>query len=354
MAHLIDMTKGQTGAVLSYQKTMWHKLGTIIQEQPKELIDILKPAGLDYIVGKEPNVHFFPDENIEGVYSDISFFTYRKDVIDGKDKYAVLGSHVGAGYHILQNEDVLGIVEPFFDNKDISFETAGALKDGRWSFVCCKFNDPMVIGKNDEVDNYFVIFNSFDGSLAVQAYFTPIRVVCNNTLQMSFRSAKQRITLRHTKNLSDRLHEATKILLAGKENAEVFTEKAKAMKKDNWSEKRFFDYLSNVYCSPSEIRDLSKGVHPLEVLSTRKRNIIASTIDYAYDGVGQQEAGEMSAWWAYNAVTGYYSNEKEFNGEMAKLDSLYFGGSSRILETSLALAQPEAKITPLATGMSLN
>lgn len=344
MAHLLDEKKG-TVAFAYVGQAGWHNLGNKLPSQPKKMKDVLIPAGLDFEVGKLPNKIIFPDGSEQ--LSD-SYFTFRKDTIQGVDQYAVLGSHVGKDYNVLQNEEALNIIEPFFKRKDVSFETAGSLRDGKWTFICCKFNDPIVVDKNDVIDNYFVIFNSFDGSLSLMAYFTPTRVVCNNTLQMSFRSAKQKITLRHTMNLKNRMHEATRILIEGKKNGELFQERAQTMKKNIWKEKRFFDYLTNVFCTSAEIKEVRQG-HPIEaVLSTRKRNIINDVYNYAYDGVGQKEANEMSGWWAYNAVTGYYSNQKNFTNQEKKAESMYFGGSARILENALTKAQPEYELMEIS------
>jgi len=343
MAHELDNTKGFYG-FLSLEKTAWHGLGTVITEHPKKMKDILVPAGLDFEVNMLPNILRLPDgTEIQTEY----YSTFRIDKIGKETKYSVLGSGMKEGYHILQNEEALSILEPFFKNSKITFETAGSLKGGKWTFVCCKFNAPIQVDKKDIVDNYFCIFNSFDGSLSLMAYFTPVRVVCNNTLQMSFRNCKQKITLRHTANLKNRMEEATRILIAAEENGKHFAEQAAKMKKDSWKENRFFDYVASVYCTPDEIKQIKTG-HPIaDILSTRKRNIISETVDFAYSGIGQPEAGEGSAWWAYNAVTGFYSNAKKFSSEEARAESLYFGGSSRILENALVLAANPEKVQRL-------
>lgn len=349
MAHELDFTKGKP-AFATYKQKAWHSLGRVLTKRPETVEELMEVAGLDYEVEKAPNIHRLP--NGHEIESKSSFFTYRKDTIQNIDHYKVLGANVGDGYTIVQNEEALGILEPFFDNETILFETAGAIRNGSRTFVTCKTKDPIVIDGKDEVDNYFVVFNSHDGSLSLMAYFTPVRIVCNNTLQMSFHNAKRQIKLKHTTNVKNKLETATKILLQADKNAEAFKETAQAMKKAKWTERKFFDYLANVFCTPEELNKMGTGEHPLKVLSTRKQNVITDVLNFAHGGVGQREATPGSAWWAYNAVTGYYANAKNFQSPEKKMQSLLFGGSDKTMTKALALAKPNGKIKPLGTSLN--
>jgi len=343
MSHEIDFSTGKA-AFISYKKEAWHRLGEVIDERPKSINSMLKQGRLDYEVVKMPNIHLMADGN--EIVSQESFFTYRTDV------NKVMGSHVGKSYTVLQNHEAFGVLEPLIDNNKVLFETAGALRDGRWSFVCFKMIKPIVVGKNDISETYVSIWNSFDGSRAITAFITPIRVVCNNTLQAAIKGASRKISIRHTKNSQARLDEGLRILTTFEKTAETFEQAANQLKSQSWRERKYFDYLTNIFCTPKEIRDMNTGKHPMEVLSTRKRNIITDVLQYADQGVGQREAESGSAWWAYNSITGYFNNAKNYTSDSARSESLLFGSAEQTMLKAFDLAINDQKIAPV--GVSLN
>jgi len=340
MSHKIDQSTG-TAAFFSYKKTAWHKLGYVSDVQPENLKELQQLAGLDFEVEKTPNYHHI---NGEFKISTDSYCTYRKDT------NAVLGAHVGSRYQVVQNESALQVLEPFFKNDEVIIETAGALREGSQMFVTCRKKDPIVIGNGDEVINYFNIFNSHDGSLSILAYFSPVRVVCANTLQMSLSACKEKISIRHTKSAESGLNQAANVLLAADKNAEVFKAAATEMRSTQFTQAKFFDYLASVFCTKDEMEQMRANRHPFEVLSTRKQNILKGVIEFAETGVGQKEAGIGSAWWAYNAVTGYLSH-KEYNDSEHAMRSQLFGGSKIVGDTALKLAVKPSSISGI---MNLN
>lgn len=341
MAHKIDFSTG-SAAFSSYKKSAWHGLGNIFDIQPDSVNSLLKESKLDFEVGKLPNIHRL--DNGTEIISEDSFFTYRKDV------NKVLGT-VGSRYTVMQNTDAFNVLEPLLKSGKIDIETAGSLDDGKQAFITCKTKEPINVDGVDPVENYFVIFNSHDGSLAIMAYFTPVRIVCNNTLRMSFKKAQSKVSIRHTANAQSRLKQASQILSAAEDNAVKFGELASAMRKTKYTQSKFFDYLANVYCTTDELKQMRTGEHPFKVLSTRKQNIITSTIEFSESGVGQKEAVTGSAWWAYNAVTGYLSHKDRTDEGEGRFNSLLLGGDARINDKALQLAMPDSKLSPV---MNLN
>lgn len=340
MAHLIDETTGRAAFATTGNRPAWHGLGKVLNAQPESLEQFLEDAVLDWEVQKTPNYI-----NIDGefVINPDSYSTYRKDT------KAILGA-VGNRYEVFQNEQAMAIIEPFFQRNDVTIETAGAIKGGAVTFVVCRPTNNLIIGDGDELRNYFVIFNSHDGSTAITAMNTPVRIVCNNTLQMAISGAKEKISIRHTKSAASNVKQAADMLLRVQKNGELFTERAKSMRATKWGASKFFDYVANVFCTPAEIKDMSAGQHPLQALSTRKQNIITEVLEYAETGVGQAEAIEGTAWWAYNAITGYYAG-KQYNDVEKRFNSLMASGAKKTMDTALRLAQPDAKMRPL---MNLN
>jgi phage/plasmid-like protein (TIGR03299 family) len=93
---------------------------------------------------------------------------------------------VGPRYAPLQNKDAFGWFQPFLDVREAALHTAGSLKSGSRIWVLAKLNrDPLVIAEGDTVEKFLLLSHGHDGSLAVRCGFTPVRVVCANTLAMA-------------------------------------------------------------------------------------------------------------------------------------------------------------------------
>ena len=89
----------------------------------------------------------------------------------------------------------------------VRYETAGSLQDGRRTFILARLPQKFIIA-GDEIMPYFVIMNSHDGSSSIKAAMTPVRVVCQNTLNLAFATAKRTWTTKHTSNIMDRIDDA--------------------------------------------------------------------------------------------------------------------------------------------------
>ena len=116
---------------------------------------------------------------------------------------------VGPRYTILQNQDAFKWFQPFLEAKEAALHTAGSLRGGSRIWVLAKLNrEPLVIAQGDEVEKYLLLSHSHDGSLAVRVGFTPIRVVCQNTLSMAHNAdASKLIRFKHTKDIHENLAE---------------------------------------------------------------------------------------------------------------------------------------------------
>ncbi len=344
MAHELDLSNNQANFV-SYKQKAWHGLGTVLEET-MTIEDALNYGGLNFNVNKLPNTHLIPfvtETGIKGnhkVTSDNSFFTYRDDT------NAVLGDKLGKDYTVLQNLEALGIFDLILENNSgITLETAGSLKGGKTVFVTVKMPQKIVVGNSDEVEQYLVASNSHDGSSAVRVMFTPVRVVCQNTLTMAIKGAQGIHAIRHTGNVKENTQQAFKIMGLALTNHDVAEATFNKMAKTRLMKEEFFNYLGNVFFSESEIRQIKQGTPQQDVLSPQKVKLIESVMDFSYSGVGQAEANEMSAWWAYNGVTGYLSNEKKFKDAEKRFDGLLV--STGIQDKALSLAMDVQSIQSL-------
>lgn len=347
MAHKIDNSKG-FNAFVAFQEPAWHGLGTIFTEQ-LTTNQALQAGGLDYTVIKMPNVHNIPiingsdtPEFIE-IVSDDSFFTYRTDT------NAVLGSKFGKSYEVLQNIEALNIVDEILQSGTATIETAGAIDGGKKAFICLKINKSIFVGDTDEVKQYVLIANSHDGSMAITAMPTNVRVVCNNTLTAALKGSNGAIKIRHTSNAAERLQEAAKVLKLITNNTAANEDNYNAMKAQIISKEEMFNYFGNIFLTPEEITKLQAGNSPKEVISSRKQNIMSEVLLYSQKGIGQSLAtsnGNLNMWHSFNAVTGYMT-AKKYKSTDQRAESLLFGSAADTIQTAGILALEPAKIKPI-------
>lgn len=346
MAHLIDSSRGKA-AFVSFRKPAWHGLGEIFNESI-DFQTAIKSGQLDYQVVKCPNTHEVP--GFGPVVSDNSFFTYRTDT--GR----VLGDKLGKQYLPIQNEEALNVVEGLIA-EGCRIETAGALSHGARAFICIQLPESIRVNGTDEVRQFAVIATGHDGSLGILAYFTNTRVVCNNTLQASFGDAIQKRTIRHTNSAKAKLEEAGKLMKIALNNKETVGKTYQSMADTDMTMQQFFDYVGNVFFSPEEIKEIKNGERAQNVVSSRKLNVVKDVLNFNRTGIGQAEI-QGTAWGAYNAITGYFSNVKQYETAEARMDGLLFETGATTMQKAAVLAADPKLIIPLkaapASGINYN
>lgn len=328
MAHNLSFVNNQAGDFVYTNEKPWHGFGTFKEKVSRE--DAMILGGMGYTVEKLPNIHKIG--SLEFV-SETSFFTYRTD------NNIILGSHVGSRYTCVQNDIALGIVDQF----PFHIETAGVLKDGAISFICMKSDRQIVVGGTDVTDMYLLFTNSFDGSMPISVTFTPIRVVCNNTLSAALRTTKNKYTFRHTASVNSKINEFAKVMGLLEKN-QVNLEGAYNQMAE--TKVNMVDFVGHVLLTKEEITALALGATMDEtVLSTRKKNIILNTLIYAEQGPGQQE-WMNTGWGGYNAVTGYMGSKEFDGGEDAMLSTVLNLNYQNTAQVAFDLALA-GKLTPI-------
>ncbi|MCW3089529.1 MAG: alpha/beta hydrolase [Ferruginibacter sp.] len=200
MSHNIHFNEDkQQHSFFSVKETAWHKLGQVIADYPTSK-EALKFAGLDFEVIKRPNIHRL--DNGDELISNNSFFTCRSD------NNAILGDRLGADYEVVQNTEAFAFFDAIVGGDGIQYETAGALGKGEKIFITAKLPGYIKVGKDDLVEKYLFLTTSHDGYGSITAAFTPIRIVCANTLSAAMQRHSNSIKIRHTANAKDRLEQA--------------------------------------------------------------------------------------------------------------------------------------------------
>jgi len=326
MAHNINFNE-QTGkhSFFSVKEKAWHGLGQIVQDYPTST-EALKFAGLDYEVTKEDI--YTTSYNCDGQPMDFTkrirthFATIRKDTGD------VLGV-VGKDYEIVQNKDAFTFFDSIVGGYGIQYETAGALGKGERIFITAKLPDYIKVGNDDLIEQYLFLTTSHDGFGSITAAFTPIRIVCNNTLNAAFRNCSNAIKIRHTSNVKDRLEQAHKVMGISYKLSEYLETSF-----NQWSKVRITDNqvmkLIQLAMVPNKevLQHLRAGL--MDDLSTCYKNMCDSVFEYAMSSPTQQtETTKGTVFGAYNSVTGYFQNIRSYKTDEAKVKSLLFGGTAQ-------------------------
>ncbi len=334
MAHNLNYNS-RTGkySFFSVKEKAWHNLGQIVQEHPTSE-EAIKFAGLDYEVEKLPlftkgSVIIENDNDIEILSSELSVPNYFANIRTDNNK--VLGV-VGKDYHIVQNRDAFS----FFDaivggGNGILYETAGALGNGERIFITAKLPDYIRVGNGDDVtEKYIFLTTSHDGSGSITAAFTPVRIVCQNTLNASLRNMSNVVRIRHTAGAKQRLEDAHKVMglanTLSNEFETTFNQWAKIKINDNEIKK----LIQLALCPNKEtLQHLVKG--NFDEISTVFKNTVDDAFAYAMmNDTQQMETTKGTLFGAYNAVTGYYQNVRTYKDEEAKLQSIVLGGTAQI------------------------
>ncbi len=205
----------------------WHGLGTMVAEAPNSK-DALRLAGLNWKVLQEP-VYTENKELVQG---------YKANVRDTDRK--VLGV-VTDRYKVIQNEEAFAFTDTLL-GEGVRYETAGSLQEGRRVWMLARLPREFIIG-GERISPYMVFSNTHDGSGAVKTALTPIRVVCNNTLNLALRTAKRSWSMIHTGDISGKIEEAKNTLLLADEYMTALGQEFEDLRKIKLSEKQVLDYI---------------------------------------------------------------------------------------------------------------
>ena len=335
MSHNLHIDANDKASFFSVKEKAWHGLGTIIEDYPTSAEAIVY-SGLDYEVVKQPNIHRLTDGT--ELISEKSFFTYRTD------NNVVLGDKLGSDYKVVQNVDAF----KFFDSivggdEGIMFETAGALHNGEVAFITAKLPSYIKVGQDDWMENYLFLTTSHDGTGSIAVGFTPIRIVCNNTMSFALNSCENKIKIRHSKNVQQQMDQAKKILGIVNTLPSIIEGCFKNMVKVKLNERQTKKFIALNLAPDAETINLIKNDR-WEDISTRFSNVINSVEEYAHAADSQLlETTKGTLFGAYNAVTGYFQNIRSYNTNgnvdlSKKIENNLFGSGMRTSEAAFKMA----------------
>ena len=314
MAHEIE-------TMTYFGKAPWHGLGTALDaEDVYDWQKTCQKAGLDWEVELAPLVTADTQDKVQ------------HKAVRRKSDARILGV-VGPRYAVLQNHDAFGWFEPFLEAKEAALHTAGSLRQGSRIWVLAKLNrEPLVIAQGDEVEKYLLLSHSHDGSLAVRIGFTPVRVVCANTLAMAHGAdASKLLRVKHTKDVHESLANIREVIDVANAEFQATAEQYRLLARKSINQVDLHRYVQKVL----KVEDDREA-------GTRLKNIMEEIVGLAEAGRGNDLTSIRGTYWAaYNGFSEWLSYSRGRSQEN-RMNSLWFGEGANLnrqaLEVALAMA----------------
>ena len=311
MAHLVE-TMAYTGEV------PWHGLGTPVSND-------LTPAQMQQKAGL--------DWNVREVESYIEFDgrkmpTGQKSLVRETDGRIL--TNVGENWNPVQNSDAFEFFSEYVLAGDMEMHTAGSLKDGQMVWALAKVKDSFELFKGDQVDSYLLFSNPHQYGKSVDIRFTPIRVVCNNTLTFSLdQKAERSVKVGHRvefdpSSVKEQLGIATSKLNTYKEMAQFLGSK-------RYTQDNVIEFFNTVFPRTADKRVQGKA---LDV------NTLSRNAKFCYDALEVQPGAKFAegSWWqAFNAVT-FVTDHVQGRNNDNRLYSNWFGSNEIRKRTALKKA----------------
>lgn len=319
MAHAIE-------SLFYSGETPWHKLGTYVGDLEITSAEAIIKAGLDWEVQlRTPYI-------LDPLGSPIEIDDY-KSVVRITDNKPL--SIVGGRYTPVQNKDAFGFFDSVVGEKRAIYHTAGSLDGGRKVWILAKLPDDIIVRLNsaeDKTEPFLLFTNSHDGTSAVRMLFTPIQVVCQNTLNMAL-SKSGGVNIRHTQKVHNKIKQAQEILGFAIKYYEGFSEVAQTMANIKVTSDNFDKFLNELF-----------GIDEEKETATRTENMISQVKDIHEKGTVKSFSGTV--WGIYNSVTEFADHFKTVKGKGIGgetyannlLESIWFGSGARLKQKAFDLS----------------
>ncbi len=225
----------------------WHGLGVSVEEAPNSEQALIL-AGLDWKVIQK-SIYTVDGTKVEG---------YRANVRDKDNK--VLGV-VSDRYKVVQNGEAFKFTDALL-GEGVRYETAGSLQDGKKVWILARLPREYIITE-ERICPYLVFSTTHDGSGAVRVAITPVRVVCNNTLNLALNTASRSFSIMHTQSVNSRLQEARDTLFRAEDYMDKLENEIERLSDIPVSDKLLEEYIEQLLpisqdATPTQVKNIFK------------------------------------------------------------------------------------------------
>ncbi len=342
MAHRLTTTNGKVEMAYTGE-IPWHKLGVMVQAHMTAR-EMLTAASMDWTVGMEP-IFLADGTELPGKRALLR--------TDTRVFFDVASDH----YMPIQNVENADTMDALTAN-GATMETIGSLDDGKRCWALARIPGNFDVVKGDEIKPYVLLAWGHDGKHGVAGKLTPVRVVCNNTLQAALPgkwSDSADVFIRHSKNAKVNIDNARDALGMVAKQIEDTTNLFRALAARPLTSTESTTYVEQVFPYPASVRQESTE----ETLQRLMGNPVGELEKAARDAMGRvdevrsiivrlmgegkgSEYAPGSAWNAYNAVTEYtdhvYPVLQSGQVSTVKQQAVLFGATARVKDRALSLA----------------
>ena len=339
-AHKSEIEAGTVSLAVNLRnQPAWHSFANKVfnQDEAVTTAEMLSGAKLSNWNVQLESVQDLLAPNYTSV-SENFLVTRDNPYTDGqKDVLSVVGSR----YKTVQNEDLFAFADNLHDgNQDVYWESAGSLKNGRIVYGSLAIPRTMVLdpqGANDETKLYLIVWTSHDGSVAVQSAITPVRVMCQNTLNLAMKKAKQSFKIRHTQTVDGKIAAAREALGLTFAYMDEFEKEAQELFNLEVTNAKFSEIINKIYPKPEKD---AKG-------SIKKWENKVLLVDELYHNSPTNANIKGTAWGVVNALTerlDYYRTARKGSNESlmagaSGFDPVLTAEKNKIVKQVLSLAK---------------
>ena len=327
MAHELEMVNGE--AQMAFVGEMpWHGLGVRVASNltPDEM---MKAAGLDWEVKKQ----------------DVFYLTEDGEYKRAPKKQALVRSSDGQyldvvsdNWNPVQNKDAFEFFDKYVKTGGMEMHTAGSLRDGKIIWALAKVNESFdLFGGKDQVDSYLLLSNPHQFGRGVDVRFTPIRVVCNNTLTLSLEGKSNLgISLNHSSEFT--AERAQQALVEAHQKLDTYKEMAQFLSKKRYDQQSLLEYFARVFPKSGNKVGVSFDKMMSELRDEKKKfsRNAEEALKYIVEQPGA-DLGEGTWWSAYNTIT-YMTNHVIGHNADTRMQSLWYGANKDRNIDALGLA----------------
>ena len=293
----------------------WHKQGTPLQDIATAEEAIIA-SGLDWDVELRKIYQETKSGTISEVPGKYALARVTDDLV-----YGVYGKQ----YSPMQNRKGFTFFNDVVGNDDAKYVAAGSLRKGAIIWILAELKGSRGV-KGEEVKQYLILANSHNGEFALQMWWTPIRVVCMNTLKMAMSRDTQRFYSRHTKGMDSRVDQAQMILGVGNAYFEEFERQANILANRQMNSEKLEAMLKHVFNWEEVVIPVGKEK---VLVPTRKEERMGDVMSLFEHGKGMDNPDIRGTMWAgYNAVAEFTDHQKEYRTD--PVYGLWFGSGAAL------------------------
>lgn len=335
MSHELDFTRGQA-AIVFRGETPWHGLG--FQILPEDSVDDIRiKAGLDYDVIKTPVQYTRPVAVPPG-------FDPRpaQQLLNSQDKCVLYRSDTGADlsvvsprYQVVQPKQIVEFYRDLVEQYGFELEVVGALAGGRKVWALANTKSAFQLRDKDEVRGYLLLATSYDGTMATQARFTSVRVVCNNTLSLASAAGRADVTVPHNTTFDA---DKVKLNLQVGKPWEDFQQQAQAMQNRLVSRDETVKLFLQAYYGLGTTEEI-KAFQADETKAKAGEKLMGRLTTALFESPGAQLASARGTLWgALNAVTHDVDFSLPSRSSDTRLSKAWFGAGESIKQRAFDAA----------------